>query len=42
MRASLWRFGEKKVGFILMILEVGFSGIADIIWVADTKMMGGK
>jgi hypothetical protein len=34
--------GEKKDGYIEMILEVGFNGIADIIWDEDIRMMNGR
>jgi len=30
--------GERRVGYLVMILEAGSSGIADIIWAEGLKM----
>ncbi len=39
MLHSRFMYGLQKDGFIKMIQEDGFNGIADIIWVEDTKTM---
>ena len=39
MQASLFLSGGRKVGFMKMTQEGGFSGIADIIEAGDMKMI---
>src|SRR5579871_6455996 len=37
MRLYHWKYGDKKAGFILTILEAGFNGIAAITWAEESK-----
>jgi hypothetical protein len=38
MQVSRYLFGDKRVGYMKKIQEVGFSGIADTIWGAVFQM----
>lgn len=36
MQACRLKYDKKKVGYMKKILEVGFNGIVDIIWVVES------